>query len=431
MARIRRLMMGLVACLVLLGVAMTGAANAKTGSPSVRRLQQLLAGPPQKLQVPGSALFGFSVSLSADGNTALVGAPNTDPPLGAAYVFVRSGSTWNLLQKLSPPAPPASGILRFGTSVSLSADGRTALIGAQGSNPAVGGEDAAYVYARGFVGNFAFQAKLINPAGPFSGNAFGTSVSISSDGRTALVGAPAPGSSSVVNTGAAYLYARNFFTGIWILQQLIRPTDTNTFDSFGVSVALASDAGSALIGAPSRDNTGAAYTFSRLIPGGPMLQQQKLQAADRATGDAFGTAVALSGDSRTALIGAPPKPTGGAAYVFTRGFFGGFTQQQKLQASNRASGDEFGTSVALNTTGSRALIGARGTDGDQGSAYVFGRGFVGGYTQLDELEAPVRVAGDFFGWSVSLNGVGGTGLIGAPEIRATPAPGSAYVFTGL
>lgn len=385
----------------------------------------------QKLQAPNTALFGASVAVSADGNLALVGAPNTDAPRGAAYVFARSGRTWTLQQKLQVPHPVQLGALRFGSSVSLSPDGRTALIGAQGSNPAIGGEDAAYVFTRGFVGGFTLQQKLVNPTGGFSGNAFGTSVSMGADGRTALVGAPSP--TGGAGGGSAYLFARNL-AGLWILQQRLLPNDTSDFDGFGTSVVLGADGRSVLVGAPSKGGTGAAYTFARGFVGA-FAQQQKLQASDRASGDAFGGAVALSGDGRTALIGAAEKDVGqfqGVAYVFGRNLLGTFAQQQRLQASDRAANDGFGGAVALDRGGSRALIGARGTDGNRGSAYVFGRGFVGGFSQRQELQVAPRVAGDFFGWSVALTSAGDAGVIGAPELRdGSPSPGSAYVFTGL
>ncbi|MDA0160621.1 FG-GAP repeat protein [Solirubrobacter ginsenosidimutans] len=433
---------------VLLGVVFAGTASAvRPGSPGASgraSLSQLPTGlasavrsavvtsPQQKLRVPNTALFGFSVSLSSDGGVALIGAPNTDPPNGAAYVFARIGGIWILQQKLQVIHPiPFSA--RFGSSVSLSSDGRTALIGAQGTNPASGGQDTAYVFARNFAGLFMLQQELPNPAGASSGNAFGFSASLGSDGRTAVIGAPNTGGGNSP-TGAAYVFARGLFGG-WTLQQTLRPSD-NAFDAFGSSVSLSSDSRSALIGAPSRDG-GAAYVFARGLAGG-FSQQQKLQASDRASVDAFGGSVSLSGDGRTALIGASQKAIGpndfqGAAYVFTRGVAGGFTQLQRLQAADGAAFDAFGTSVSLDSSGTRALIGAPGVDGETGAAYLFARGTVGGFTQRQELQAADRATRDFFGWSVTLSSDHRVALIGAIQIPDTPAPrtGAAYVFPGL
>ena len=388
-----------------------------------------------RLQAPDTNLFGFSVALSADGSAALVGAPNTDGAQGAAFVFARVGGSWILQQKLKAARPSQAGALRFGFSVSLSADGRTALIGAQGSNPAIGGEDAAYVFTRTAFSAFIQQQQLPNPAGALSANQFGNGVSLSSDGRTALVGAPSPPSGSGgVGGGAVYTFARGLLGG-WTLQQKLA-VNSPTFDAFGYSVSLSSDGRSALIGAPSKDGTGAAYLFARGVVGG-FLQQQRLPATGLVAGDGFGQSVSLSGDARTGVVGAPDKDAGpaasaGAAYVFARGVVGGLIQQQQLEPSTRAANDQFGDAVSLDRGGTRALVGARGADAEKGAAFVFGRGFVGGFTQRQRLQADDRTESDFFGWSAALSADNGVGLIGAPQLSgAGPRNGAAYVFTGL
>jgi hypothetical protein len=388
-----------------LAPAVTKALGA-SASPSRGTQRSRSDDPQQKLQGSGQfGFFGFSVSLSADGSSALVGAPVADSQ-GAVFVFARFGGVWVFQQKLQV-APIQFGLLRFGSSVSLSSDGRTALIGAQGSNLLIPGVDTAYVFARGFFGGFTLQQQLFNPAGGFSDNGFGSSVSLSSDGRTALIGAP--------GGRAAYVFARGFF-GFWLLRQQLQANDGA---AIGGSVSLSSDGSTALIGANE-----AAYVFARGFFGG-FTQQQKLQPNDGAAGE-FGSSVSLSGDGRTALIGAPSTDDlVGAAYVFGRGFIGAFTQQQKLDAIDSAAGDRFGQSVSLDRTGSKALIGAIGKDSDTGAAYVFARPSAGGFTQQQELEAADRAANDHFGSSVALSSDGRVALIGAPSNDA------AYVFTGF
>lgn len=345
-------------------------------------------------------------------------------------MFRRFGGIWVFQQKLQVPHSPSLGLLRFGFSVSLSADGRTALIGAQGSNPAVGGEDAAFVFTANLAGLFTLQQKLTNPAGGFSANQFGFSVSLSSNGKSALVGAPAPTSPS--QGGAVYVFARGLVGG-WTLQQRLG-ANSPTFDAFGTSVSQSTDGRTALIGAPATNSNGAAYVFARGLVGG-FVRQQQLLAADGASGDAFGQAVTLSGDGVRAVVGAPDNDDGmstdvGAAYVFARGFLGGFVQQQRLQPNDRAAGDDFGDAVSFDRGGTQVLIGAQGKDAERGAAYLFARGLVGGFTQRQRLQATVRVAGDFFGWSVAKSPNGNVSLVGAPEISGGPGRGgSAYVFT--
>ena len=93
------------------------------------------------------ACGGFSLALSADGNTALIGDARYLSGTGAAWVFVRSGSKWSLGKKLT--GRREAGNAGFGSSVALSSDGSTALIG--GPNDFVRGErsvGAAWVFIR-------------------------------------------------------------------------------------------------------------------------------------------------------------------------------------------------------------------------------------------------------------------------------------------
>ncbi|NNE34075.1 MAG: hypothetical protein HKN13_02490, partial [Rhodothermales bacterium] len=160
--------------------------------------------------------------------------------------------------------------------------------------------------------------------------------------------------------------------------QKLLASDKASGEYFGRSVAI--DGDTALIGASREDdsgtyNNGAAYVFTR--SGGSWSEQAKLLASDKASGDYFGYSVAIDGD--TALIGASGEDDSGtsqngAAYVFTRSS-GSWSEQAKLLASDKASGEYFGNSVAID--GDTALIGASGEDDsgtyNNGAAYVFTR----------------------------------------------------------
>ncbi len=169
---------------------------------------------------------------------------------------------------------------------------------------------------------------------------------------------------------------------------------------------------------------------SQLAPGAIAWNQQaKLTAGDAATGDRFGRAVAVSGD--TAVIGAYWDDDGGtesgSAYVFTR-TGGVWSQQAKLTASDPGAFDWFGVSVAV--SGDTAVIGARWDDDggtDSGSAYVFARsGEV--WSQQAKLIPSDLAANDFFGISVAVSG--DTAVIGAHgNDDGGSESGSAYVFT--
>jgi hypothetical protein len=132
--------------------------------------------------VPGAAWQGWSVALSADGNTALVGGPfdfttggGPGPPpfgaLGAVWVFTRSGGVWNQQgPKLigggvaSPDRIPQA---QQGYSVALSANGNTAIVGAPNNNSQTG---AAWVFVQRTKDDCKDGGWLnfIGPPGPFT-----------------------------------------------------------------------------------------------------------------------------------------------------------------------------------------------------------------------------------------------------------------------
>ena len=133
----------------------------------------------------GEGRFGASVALgAAEGNTALIGGEGDNAGVGAAWVFTRSGSTWTQQgSKLTGSGEIGEG--EFGFSVALSADGNTALIGGPGDNSGVG---AAWVFTRSGSTWTQQGAKLTGTGG--TKGAFGFSVALSADGNTALIGGP-------------------------------------------------------------------------------------------------------------------------------------------------------------------------------------------------------------------------------------------------
>jgi FG-GAP repeat len=156
----------------------------------------------------GDAEQGLAVSLSGDGNTAIVGGPVDNGNIGAAWVFIRSRGVWTQQTKLI-----GTGVIgpyaAQGSSVSLSSDGNIAIVGGPDDNyPASGSTNvdpgAAWVFTRsGTV--WTQQAKLIG-TGAIGNADQGASVGLSSNG-TAIVGGYFDNS----NTGAAWVYV--FFAG--------------------------------------------------------------------------------------------------------------------------------------------------------------------------------------------------------------------------
>jgi hypothetical protein len=371
--------------------------------------------------------FGYSVALSGD--TALIGTyvdyVVVGAPVGSAYVFTRSGSTWSQQAKLT--ASNGAVFDQFGTSVALS--GETALVGSRFDDTAAGADaGSAHVITRS-GSTWSEQAILTANDGSIS-DEFGWSVALSGD--TALVGARYDDTAAGTDAGSAYVFTRSGST--WSQQAKHTASDGAAYDEFGYSVALSGD--SIVVGANQDDtppssagsvsNAGSVYVFTR--SGSTWTEQAKLTASDGAFDDRFGYSVALSGD--TALVGAalddtPAGANAGSAYVFTRSG-STWSEQAKLATSDGATNDYFGISVAL--FGDTAVVGAHGDDTaagtDAGSAYLFTRSG-STWSQQTKLAASDGAAEDRFGNSVALTG--DTALIGAYLDNSDR--GSAYVFT--
>ena len=181
--------------------------------------------------VSSNGRFGCSVALSGD--TALIGAlidSENGQRAGAAYVFVCSGGIWTEQQKLlaSDGVPEDY----FGSSVALADN--TALIGAPGTDPKSPKAGAAYVFVRSGA-TWTEQQKLV-ASDEITSNAFGSSVSLS--GAVALVGAISD-SDKILYAGAAYVFVHSAVS--WIEQQKLMASDRTESASFGYSVALSGE----------------------------------------------------------------------------------------------------------------------------------------------------------------------------------------------
>ena len=468
----------------------------------------------QKLTVSDAASspsVGHHVAL--DGDTLVAGRLRTGPgsgsETGSAYVFTRAGGLWSEQQKLL--APDAGVGDRYGARVAVSGD--VVVIGAEreddagpdagaaytidldvdddgltnvqeqavGTNPVLADTDGdglsdAFEVQFGFdplgtdesaldgdadgLDNLAEQAASTNPTlsdsdsdgfndgievgfGTDPNNAlenpinskltasdaeaddeFGVSVAVSGD--TAVIGAfrEDGGGGALSGSGAVYVYVRA--GSHWSEQQKLTANDGASDDWFGSSVAVSGD--TAVIGAYKDDdngsNSGSAYVYIR--SGGIWAEQQKLTASDGASNDWFGSSVAVSGD--TAAIGAHLDNGSGSTYVFVRSG-GVWAEQQKLNASDAESGDQFGVGVAV--SGDTVAIGAWREDSEAGSAgavYVYNRSG-GVWSEQQKLTASDAAANLGLGYRVALDG--DTLVAG----RLRPGPGAisetgfAYVFT--
>jgi hypothetical protein len=318
---------------------------------------------------------GACVALSADGDTAIVGGPSDNNTIGAAWVFSRDGGVWaqqgKKLVGTGGPGPGEPSLsLGQGMSVALSADGNTAIVGAWRA-------EGAFVFTRsGDV--WTQQGKKLVGSSAVGTARQGMSVALSADGNTAIVG----GWSDANMTGAAWVFARN--GDVW-KQQGKKLVGSGAVGSArqGTSVALSADGNTAILGGPG-DNpsdrfgagaAGAAWVFTRR--GGVWTQQGHKLAATGGVWTQQGASVALAVDGNIALVGGfAHDRNAGAAAVFTRS--GGEWTQEKEFAGHSGLG-KAAPSVAVSADGSVVLLGEPEDNGGLGAALVFTRPGGGDY----------------------------------------------------
>jgi hypothetical protein len=307
---------------------------------------------------------GLSVAISADGNTAIVGGA-ADSPYGAAWVFTRSDGAWSQ-QGGKLVGAGAVGGAKQGWSVAISGDGNTAIVGGLGDNWGVG---AAWVFTRS-DGAWSQQGGKLIGTGAVGGAQQGGSVAISADGNSVIVG----GNVDNGLRGAAWVFTRN--GGVWS-QQGSKLFGTGSIGPAeqGRSVAVSADGNIAIVGGPSdNSNVGAVWVFSR-SDGVWSEQGSKLVGTGAVGGAEQGTSVAISADGNSVIVGGPNDEgdTGGAAWVYMRS--GGVWAQQgnKLAGTGGTAGfaASQGQSVALSADGTTAIVGGPADNSYLGAAWVF------------------------------------------------------------
>ena len=320
----------------------------------------------------GPAEQGFSVALSADGNTALIGAPGDNGGAGAAWVFTRSGANWTQ-QGAKLVGTGAGGNAGQGNGVALAADGNTAVIGGPADNGAAG---AVWVFTRS-GGNWSQQGGKLVGGGAVGPAGQGYQVALSADGNTTLAG----GRTDNNYAGAAWIFTRS--AGTWTQQggKLVG-TGGSASALQGGSVALSGDGNTALIGGPADNSfTGAVWAFART--GGVWTQQgPKIVAAEAHPTSYEGTAAALSSDGNTALIGGNAGESAGGAWLFRRAGNTWSQRGAKLVGADASGNAQQGTSVALSGDAITALVGGPEDNLFGGAAWVFGAPAISGPQRL-------------------------------------------------
>jgi len=450
----------------------------------------------------GSALTGRTLAMSRDGNTIAVSAPDessaatgvngnqkddTAGGSGAVYVFTRGGAGRPWAQEAYLKASNTDGYDSFGFSVALSGNGNTLAVtatredssarGINGNQADNSAEDSGAVYVFARAGSRWSQQAYVKSSNSDAGDQFGWSVTLSDDGNVMAVGAPTEASNargvngnqadnSAANAGATYVFTRSGSS--WSQQTYLKGEQTDAGDLFGFCVDLSNDGNTLAIcgfdedgGVPgvngnqadnSKGGSGCVYVFVRdpstpLGAGGASWKQTTYlkQSNLNHNQDAFGSAIALSGDGRTLVVDAADEDgtvggingpqydgeqigdhSNGALFVFVN-TNGTWSQQAYIKSSNIRVNDLFGIRLAVSRDGNVLAAssmlqggGGRGVTANQqdfsgeesGAVYVFTRAGTT-WTQRAYLKSPNSDAYDEFGSGVAMSGDGNTLAIAA------------------
>ncbi len=354
-------------------------------------------------------LFGYSVSV--DGRTIVVGAQGDDRRRGSVYVFTYDGERWAETVKLVASDGEAYDL--FGQSVSIS-DG-TVVVGAPRDGDKGRASGSVYVFT--YDGGMWTETAKLTPNDGEAYDYFGHSISV--DGRTIAVGTDRDGDSGRLS-GSAYVFT--YDGGVWTETIKLTASDGEAYDFLGHSISVSE--GTIIVGAFGDENyRGAAYVFTH--DGQMWGETAKLIAADSNGYFSNDFGHSLFVDGRTIVVGADRDDDDrGSAYVFT---YDGemWTETAKLTASDGEARDSFGRSLSI--SGNTIVAGAQGDDRRRGAVYVFT--YDGGmWTETAKLTAADGEAYDFFGHSVSVDGR--TVVVGTDrDAGVVRFSGSAYVFT--
>jgi hypothetical protein len=395
--------------------------------------ERLVVGDPES-----SDHFGHSVAMSSDGTKVIVGAHREDTggsDNGAVYIFTydSSSSSWGTGSKLQANSVnTGSADNQFGYSVAMNSNGTKIIVGARYEdsdagatvNTNAGNSGAAFIYT--YDGsNWGSEVRL--KASDAQGtDYFGTSVAMNSDGTTVIVGAPDE-DTGYATSGAAYIYTYNGST--WSQQQKIQATSTTASGDkrFGQSVDVSGDGKKFIVGAYWEDTSGGdagsayIYTYDDSSWGNLSSSEAHLANPSLASpgSDQFGWSVAMSSDGTKVIVGAKyamSDPTqSGAAYIYTYSNSSWGTGVE-ITASDKAASDYFGSSVAMNSDGSRVIIGTprqQAGGSERGAAYFY---------QFNKITD----SGFIFDTSTQVFTATGTGIVSGSTVQLEGADGSLY-----
>jgi hypothetical protein len=389
-------------------IAITTASGTTTSATNVTIVASGIPNTQQGTKLVGTgninnANHGYAVALSADGNTAAISGLNDNSNVGAVWIYVRSGNTW-MQQADKLVGTGATGNANQGVSLALSKDGNTLLVGGFNDNVMVG---AAWVFTR--TGNTWTQQgnKLIGSGGD-NQSSQGTSVALSADGNTAMIG----GYNDNGGVGAAWIFTRTANT--WTQQgNKLVGSGSVLNASQGIAVSLSADGNTAMMGGYlDNDRIGACWVFTRTA--NIWLQQgSKIVPNDLSGKPYFGGSVSLSADGNTAVVGGTGDNNNeGALWVFVRSGNAWTQQGTKLIGTGNVGAASQGFKVSISADGNRIIEGSMADDNYQGAVWLFTRTGNTWTQEGNKLFGTGGVGASHQGVSVAISADGNTACVG-------------------
>ena len=293
------------------------------------------------LTLDANYYFGSSVALSQDESMLIVGAEGVHTTTfseqnvrttinehGAVYIFTKDNNdNWTKSGEITHDADslPLATNDHFGSAAALSSDGSTLFVGAREDDTGGDNRGAVYVFTKDNDENWTYSTKIAHGTHSLTlsnTDQFGSSLALSLDGSTLVVGA-ATDDTEGADRGAIHIFTKD--------------SDNNWTHSTKIDSSF-SDAD---------------FTLS--------------------DSDLFGSALAFSPNGSTLLIGTEKDDTGGtnrgAIHVFAKGSGDTWTYERKIandaEGLTLGNGDNFGSSLALSADGGTLFAGATGDYADE------------------------------------------------------------------
>ena len=289
-----------------------GAAVIYSRPSSVCPFQQTIIRPSD---AKGNALFGYSVSISDNGNTVAIGGDSDNAGVGAVWIFTQSNGRWTEKAKLT--ASDANGKALQGYSVAISGDGNSVVFGGPGDNYnssaglAVG---AAYLFVYKSGSWLELGKKMVSNNSNIGATPVqGASVAICDNGSVIVVGAPHAfdATSHTVATGGIILYSVSGLT-IGESYDYFLP-GSSSGAAAGISVAIDKAGDRVITGASGLNSGVGAALILGTISGGWGLKASILPPSGTKSIN-FGNSVAMTGDGDVVIIGDVAHSDTGAAW---------------------------------------------------------------------------------------------------------------------